>query len=148
MAAGKWKVYNSAKERLCQADIDLNGHTFMCALFTSASNANTLTLSNYADVTNEVANGFGYTTGGFALTTTWDPASDIITFDSNDPFWDASGGSITARYAVIYDLTSATDALLCIMLLDNVDVTINSGEELKIIMAATGVFTLSGAITD
>lgn len=146
--AGKWKVYVKAKSNIGAGLVDFINDSFKCALFTSASNANTLTTPDvYSDLTNEVANGFGYTTGGFTLTCTWTNVGGIaFKFDSNDPFWDASGGSITARYAVIYDDTSS-NILICVCAFST-DVTINSGEELRIIMDSSGVITLSGAITD
>lgn len=147
---GKWKVYDTAKEKLGQGVIAFNSHTFKCALFLSTSNANTLTHDELGDLTNQVSNGFGYTTGGYTLTCTWTNASGVITLDSDDPFWDASGGPITAKYAVIYDDTVANDPLIAVMVLSAQPsgVTATDGEELKIIMSATGIVTLSGATTD
>lgn len=150
-AAGKWKLYNAAKLGIGNGLIDLDGHTFKCALFTSASNANTLTNTLLGDLTNQVANANGYTTGGVTLSNvTWVNASGTITFDCDNPEWIASGGSITARYAVIYDDTAASDPLLCVCLLDTTpaDVTATSGNALQIQINASGVFTLSGATTD
>lgn len=66
-------------------------------------------------VANEVANGGGYTTNGILLTTkTCTEAAKVLTFKADNLTWAAS--TITARYAVIYDRTPATDAtrpLLC-----------------------------------
>ena|ERR1041385_3999476 len=150
MAAGKWKVYNTAKEKIGQALIDLDGHTFKCALFTSSSNANTLTHDELADLTNQVANANGYTTGGVTLTgVTWTNNAGVITFNCADPQWLASGGSIVAKYAVIYDDTPAGDPLLCVCQLDTVtSVTAPNTNFLTIDIATLGVFTLSGATTD
>lgn len=149
MAAGKWKLYNTAKEKIGQGIIDLDGHTFKVALFLSTSNCDTLTHDELADLTNQVANGFGYTTGGQALTgVTWSNSSGTITFNCNDPSWTASGGSITCRFAVIYDDTVVGDPLLCVCRLDTVNVTATDTQELNIIIDATGVFTLSGATTN
>jgi len=150
-APGKWKLYNTAKEKIGQGLIDLDGHTFKMALFTSSSNCNTLTHDELADLTNEVANGSGYTTGGVTLSgVTWTNSSGTITFDCVDAEWIASGGDITARFAVIYDDTASGDPLLCVCLLDTApaDVTATSGNALTIIINASGVFTLSGANTD
>lgn len=152
MAAAKWKIYDSAKLKLGQGIILLNSHTFKCALFSSTSNANTLTHDELADLTNEVPNGFGYTTGGYTLTCTWTNSSGTITFDSDDPFWDVTGGGeITAKYAVIYDDTVAGDPLIAVCNLSTtqaIGVVAISGEELKIIINSLGIFTLSGATTD
>lgn len=146
-AGGKWKVYDAAKWRLAQGDLNLDGITFKCALFTSSSNADDLSHDNFSDLTNQVANGLGYTSGGIALTTTWSFLTTTSTFDSDDPSWVAAGGAIAAKYAVIYD-TTGVSPLLCICKLHDSGVTVNSGEQLKIIIDSTGVFTLSGAITN
>lgn len=150
MAASKWKVYDTFKLKLGQGLIDLSGDTFKCALFTSASNANTLTHDELADLTNEVANGFGYTTGGVTLTgVTWTNNAGVITFTSADPQWLASGGSIVARYAVIYDDTVSGDPLVCVCQLDiGGNVTALTGEFLTIGIDADGILTLSGATTN
>jgi hypothetical protein len=151
MAAGKWKLYDTAKLYIGDGTTDLNSHTFKIALFTSSSDANTLTESTYAGLTNEVASGTGYTTGGNTLSgVTWTQSSGTATFDATDATWTASGGSITARYAVIYDDTSASKVLLCVCLLDTApaDVTVTSGNTLTIQFNASGIFTLSGATTD
>lgn len=151
MAAGKWKLYDSAKEYIGDGTIDLDTHTFKCALFTSSSNANTLTNATLASLTNQVANANGYTTGGNTLASvTWTQTGGTATFDAADTTWTASGGSITARYAVIYDDTAASDELLCVCLLDTTpaDVTATNGNTLTIQFNASGIFTLSGATTD
>jgi hypothetical protein len=151
MAAGKWKVYESAKEFIGDGRIDLDTHSFKIALFTSASNANTLTHDELADLTNQVANGFGYTTGGITLVNvTWIRSGGTVTFDADNVEWTASGGPITARFAVIYDDTDANDALLAVCLLDTTpaDVTATDGNKLQINFNASGIFTLSGAAVD
>lgn len=151
MAAGKWKLYESAKEFLADGSIDLDTHSFKCALFLSTSNANTLSLDELGDLTNEHANANGYTTGGVALTgVTWVRAGGTVTFDCDNPVWTATGGSITARFAVIYDDTHATDALLAVCLLDTTpaDVTATDTNTLTITIHASGVFNLSGAAVD
>jgi hypothetical protein len=64
------------------------------------------------DLTNEIANGNGYTTGGKALAATpsWTvatPAAGQISYDSADPAWAAS--TITsAMAAVLYHTTGST----------------------------------------
>ena len=151
MAAGKWKLYDTAKLNIGDGTTDLNSHTFKIALFTSSSNANTLTNSTLASLTNQVANANGYTTGGNTLSSvTWTQSSGTATFDAADTTWTASGGSITARFAVIYDDTSASDSLVAVCLLDTTpaDVTVTDGNTLTIQFNASGIFTLSGATTD
>ncbi len=153
-AAGKWKLYDAAKLYIGDGTLDLNSNTFKCALFTSLSNCNTLTNSTLSDLTNQVAGANGYTTGGNTLTSvTYTQSSGTATFDAADTTWTASGGSITTRFAVIYQsgtVNSVADALVAVCLLDTApaDVTVTSGNTLTIQFNASGIFTLSGATTD
>lgn len=157
MAAGKWKVYDFAKLYIGEGILDLSSTTdWKIALFLSTSNCNTLSVGTgiYSDLTNEVANGNGYLTGGEdLLSITWTRSGATITFDSDAAAWTASGGSITARYAVAYKnatVGGVVKPLLCVCLLDTApaDVTVTAGNTLTITMNAAGLFTLSGATTD
>jgi hypothetical protein len=157
MAAGKWKLYEIAKKYLADGTFDLDDTTnWKMALFLSTSNANTLSVGTgvYGDLTNEHSNANGYTTGGVALTgITWTNASGTITFDCTDPVWTASGGSIVARFAVVYKnatVNSIVKPLLCVCLLDTTpaDVTTTTGNTFTVTINASGLFTLSGAATD
>ena len=149
MAAGKWKLYEAAKLAIANAEIDLNGDSFKIALFLSTSNCDTLSgTTGIANLTNQVATNFGYTQNTKEVTITTANSSGTITVDeTTDPTWTASGGSITARFAVIYDDTHASKQALCVCLLDTApaDVTATTGNTFKITIAATGLFTLSGA---
>lgn len=156
-AAGKWKFYENAKKYFGDGTLDFDLTTNMqVALFLSTSNANTLSIGTgvYADLTNEVATAFGYTIGGQVLTAeTWTQSAGTATFDCADPVWTASGGSITARFAVIYvnaTVNTIVKPLICVCLLDTApaDVTATSGNTLTLQINASGVFTLSGAAVD
>jgi hypothetical protein len=85
----------------------------------------------------------GYTAGGATAAATWANASGTETFDCADVSWTASGGTIVARFAVIYD--STTGDLIAYSLLDTTpaDVTIASGSTLQLQINVAGVFTLS-----
>lgn len=158
MAAGAWKVYQAAKEYLADGTFDLDNASLglSMALFLSTSNANTLSVGTgvYGDLTNEHANANGYTTGGIALTgEVWTQTSGTATFDCDNVVWTASGGSIVARFAVIYvnaTVNSIVKPLLCVSLLDTApaDVTATNGNTLTISIHASGVLTLSGATSD
>lgn len=144
MAADKWKIYDSFLEFMGDNTIDMDGDTFKVALYTSASNAATITNGDKAALTNEVANANGYTTGGNTLASvTWSQTSGTVTFDSADTVWTASGGSIVSHFAVIYSDTSITDKLVAFSLLDNTpgDITVTDGNTLTIQMNASGIFT-------
>lgn len=147
MAAGSWTVFNLAKKHLADGVFDLDTNTYKMALTTSAQAlaatfVGSSTDCRYADLTNEVASGGGYTTGGKTLTATWTQSTGTITFDVDDQAWTSS--TITARYAVIYDNTTANKNLLAFCLLDSTpaDVSTVSGT-LTITINASGVFTLT-----
>lgn len=147
MAAGNWIMFDSAKEFIADGTIDLDSDTFKVALFTNALTPNRSTQSELADLSNEVANGNGYATGGVALTgVTWGQTGGVATFDANDPSWTASGASIGPfRIAVIYSDTSVGDKLLCYCVLDSADITISDGATFEIRLHANGIFQLSDA---
>lgn len=146
MAASAWALYNKAKKYIGDGTIDLDTHTFKAVLCSSASNAATLTIEDYTAITNELSTANGYTNGGQALTSvTWVESSGTVTFDSNDITWNASGGSITARFCVIYDDTSSPKKLICYTLLDTTpaDVTATAGTPFTIQLSASGIFRAS-----
>lgn len=155
MAADAWKSYNKFKEYLGEGYIDLDGDNLKLALFLSTSNAATLTNSQYADLTNELANANGYLTGGLVLTgVTWTESVGTVTFDCNDPVLTASGGNLVFRFAVMYVVRTITaptgtitNPLICMSLLDNTpaDVTVTNGNTLTFQINASGILTLSGA---
>lgn len=156
-AAGKWKFYDLAKLYLADGTFDMDSTSnWKCALYLSTSNANTLGsgVDVYGDLTNEHANGNGYTTGGVAIgSQTWTNSSGTITWDTADAVWTASGGSITARFAVIYNnatLNGIVKPLLCVCLLDTApaDVTATDTNTFTVQMNASGLFTLGGATSD
>ncbi len=157
MPAGKWKVYDLAKKYIGDGTIDLDDTTnWRMGLYLSTSNANTLGVGTaiLTDITNEHANANGYTTGGVALTgVTWNRAAGTITFDCDNAVWTASGGSITARFAVIYKnatVNGIVKPVLCVMLLDTApaDVTATTTNTFTVTINVLGVFTLSGADVD
>lgn len=154
MAAGKWKLYESAKLAIANGEVDFDNHAFKINLYLSTSNANTLTaatIDQLTDITNQVATAFGYTQNTKAVTITTSNSSGTITVDeTTNPVWTASGGSITARFAVIYDDTHVNDLPICVCLLDTTpaDVTATDGNTLTININASGLFTMSGATSD
>ena len=148
MAADAFKAFNTFREYLADGTVDLDGDTFKMILVLSAWTPNAETDSVYADIVNEHANGNGYTTGGVVVAATWTRSTSTVTFDVADASWTASGGAITARYAVIYDDTpsSPADPLVAYSLLDNspADVSAADGIVFKVQINASGVFTLTG----
>ena len=99
-----------------------------------------------SDVTNEVV-GIGYTAGGQALaskTDVYTGATNTIALAAANTSWAAS--TITARFAVIYDSTPATDATR--PLLGYVDFgadVVSTNGAFTITWNASGILTLAAA---
>ena len=147
-------MYESAKLAWANGTIDFDSHSFKINLYLSTSNANTLTaatITQLSDITNQVATNFGYTQNTKAVTITTANSSGTITIDeTTNPVWTASGGAITARFAVIYDDTHANDMPIAVCLLDTApaDVTATDGNTFTITQNASGILTMSGAAVD
>lgn len=142
MAAGAWTFTNAARTNLLNGTFDLDTDTFYMALFLSTSNIGSGS-TTYAGLTNEHANANGYTTGGQSMgALTLSGTTTVTVDDPADYVWTASGGSITARYAVIYE---SGGNVLCYCLLDSTpaDVTATTGNTLTVALNASGIFTLS-----
>ena len=141
MAATAWTFTNAGRTSLLNGSFDIDSDSWKMALFQSTSNIGSGS-TTYADLTNEVANANGYTTGGIAITLTLSGTTTVTVDIQTDPVWTASGGSITARYAVIYEVGGD---VLCYCTLDSTpaDVVITSGNTLTIAANASGVFTLA-----
>lgn len=139
-AAGAWTFTNGGRTSLLNGTFDIDTDTFKMALFLSTSNIGAAS-TTYAGVTNEHANANGYTTGGVAVTLSL-AGTTTVTVDSSDATWTASGGSIVARFAVIYEVSGN---VLCYCLLDSTpaDVTVTDGNSLTVQINASGVFTLA-----
>jgi hypothetical protein len=142
VAASVWTFPDSARTDLLNGTFDLDTDTFLCALFLSTSNIGAAS-TTYAGLTNEHANANGYTTGGISLGTLSLSGTTTVTVDeTTNPQWTASGGSITARYAVIYE---SGGRVLCYCLLDDTpaDVTATAGNTFTVTFHASGIFTLA-----
>jgi hypothetical protein len=141
MAAGAWTFTSAGRTSLLNGTFDIDSDTWKMGLFLSTSNIGAAS-TTYAGLTNEHANANGYTTGGIAITLTLAGTTTVTVDISSDPVWTASGGSITARFAVIYEVGGN---VLCYCLLDDTpaDVTATTGNTLTVAAHASGVFTLA-----
>jgi hypothetical protein len=141
MAAGTWTFTNGARSSILDGTFDIADDTYKCALFLSTSNIGAAS-TTYAALTNEHANANGYTTGGITVDLTISGTTTVKVDIATDPVWTASGGSIIARFAVIYEVGGN---VLCYCLLDSTpaDVTATTGNTLTVAAHASGVFTLA-----
>ena len=139
-AAGNWTFTDVSRTDMLNGTFDFDTDAFKMALFLSTANIGAAS-TTFAGVTNEVATAFGYTAGGVALTLGLSGTTTAMV-DSTDATWTASGGSIVARFAVIYEVTGN---VVCYCLLDSTpaDVTVTTGNTLTVQIAAGGVFDLA-----
>lgn len=141
MAAGTWTFTSEGRTKLLDGTFDIDSDSYKMALFLSTSNIGAGS-TTYAGLTNEHSNANGYTTGGIAVTLTLSGTTTVTVDITTDPVWTASGGSITARFAVIYEVSGR---VLNYCLLDSTpaDVTATDGNTLTVQIHASGVFNLS-----
>ena len=142
MATGTFQIPYNAKTKLLTADVDLSAVNWKVALVTSSNNLAVGTSDLYSNMTGEVATGNGYTQGGTSCTLGVSGSGTTKTATMADVQFSASGGSITARYAVWYD--SVSSIILGWVLLDSLDadVVISNGAQLTL-KATNGLFTLT-----
>lgn len=110
-------IFNSLHEDLSRGVIDFDADTFKALLVTSAYTPNKDSHDRRDDITNEVANGNGYTTGGAttSVTVARNNATDstVITFGAVS--WPSS--TIEARRMIVYKArggaASADELVFC-----------------------------------
>lgn len=133
---------------------DLTGATIKMLLTSSSYTPDTDNVGHkaLADITNELANGQGYTTGGVALSapTIADFSTTGYKFSTGNASWTASGSGIPAwRYGVIYvegSLWSITSPLLAYFTGDSAPADIPltaAGNSLQVTCPANGWFTIA-----
>jgi hypothetical protein len=149
MAAQAWQVYNKAKKSIGNATLSLAATTYRISLVTSASNFHTFTISTFASLTGEIADGNGYSTSGKAMTSevwTVGASAKQYKFDADDVVWTGTGGAINnIKAAVIWISGASTLArkLLCHASLTSAQFNLSIGNTLTIQMASTGIITLT-----
>lgn len=150
MAAPTITLYNDFAKRLGDAtNLLLPSGTFKWTLH-SSSYTFSAAHAVYADLTNELTTGNGYTNGGLAATgvTLTKVTTNDFMFDSDDPQWTAAGGSIPAwRYAVLRRVGTVNgfvDPLVLCVLGDSAPADIAATADtyiLKFTVDATGLVT-------
>lgn len=124
-----------------QTPIDFEADTIKVALLTSTYTPNAAHVF-YSDLTNEVANGNGYTTGGATLggkAVTY--SGGTTTFDATDATWTTS--TITARYAVVYKSSGVGTTSPLLFLYDFGSDKSSSGGTFTVAWNASGLATLT-----
>ena len=141
MTAGAWTFTNTGRTNLLNGTFDIDTDSYKMALLLSTSNIGAAS-TTYAGLTNEVANAVGYTTGGIAVAFTLSGTTTVSAVMTTAPVWTASGGSITARFAAIYEVAGN---VLAYALLDATpaDVTATDGNTLTVGANGATIFTLA-----
>jgi hypothetical protein len=143
-------AYDSFKRDLINGTMDVDTDTFICGLSTSAYTPNRSTHETVSNITNELS-GNGYARQTLASVALTEPTTGTWMFDSADPVFTASGGSIVARYYWVFDdtPTSPADPLCHYGLLDTTpaDVTATDGNTLTLEVNVSGWWRLSGEET-
>jgi hypothetical protein len=146
--SGTMVFYDSFIEAVGDGTIDLDSDTIKVALFTS-SHTPAVTDTAYSGLSNEVASGNGYTTGGEALTNVvWSQTNGAAQFNADYLVFHATGGSIVARYYVLYSSTATGNDLILYNLIDynDIDVTVADGNILVLEWLSDGI--IKGSMSD
>lgn len=140
MAAGSWTLTSEGRTKLLDGTIIPGSSTFHMGLYLFTSNIGSGS-TTIAGVTNEVANAFGYTTGGVAVTVSMS-GTTTVTVTCGDAVWTASGGSIVARFGIIYVVGGH---VLAYCLLDDTpaDITTTAGNTLTIHESGSGLLQVA-----
>ena len=105
------KLYGQFIQQSFNKEIDWDSDTIKVALLTNSYTPDQDAHNYFDDVVAFEVTGTGYTSGGITLTNktnTYTSATNVIVLDADDVTWSSS--TITARYAVVYDATPATNA--------------------------------------
>ncbi len=132
-------LYNSFKHKVLDGSIDMDTHAFKMALL-DESYVPSADHVGYADLSGEVPDGNGYTTGGKALTgVTLTSAGGTTTWDADDVSWPAS--TFSAAFGVIYDDTASGKPLVKCFDFGGTKYPYNG--DFSIIFNASGILTLT-----
>jgi hypothetical protein len=143
MAAGPVTIPLDNLVLLFDGTFDLDTDVFRAALFNSSFS----TATRFYSTTNEIAGVNGYTQGGALVDNiTLGEVAGVVTFDADPVAWNAVGGPIAARYAVLYKVGGG-NPILGYVLLDTTpaDVTVTDGNSLTITWAANGIIRVTQA---
>ena len=135
-------LYNHSAARFADGS-NAVGDTYKAKLLTAATfDATHTTLA--ATGGTEATTATGYTAGGAALTgvAVTTVTTNDAKFDANDVTWTASGGAITASYAILYNDTDANDPPVAFIDFGGSE-SAGDGTDFKIIWNASGIFTFT-----
>lgn len=139
-------MYGLAHKSAWNKEIDFDADVIKVMLCTSSYTPNQDTHQYKSSVTNEVT-GTGYTAGGATLTSptvNYTTGTNTLAFDAADVSWPTS--TITARYAVVYDSSPASDATRPLIgYIDFGADVVSTGGTFAITFDAAGIFSVTVA---
>lgn len=147
MAAGNWTFTDATRTKLLDGTFDLNTDLFKVALHLVTGTqpaAGTTAWSGLA--TSEHAANNGYTAGGLptggGTALELSGTTSVKVTESTPYVWTANGGSIVAKWGVLYEVGGD---VLAYFLLDSggADVTVTDGNTLTLTPHASGIFTVA-----
>jgi hypothetical protein len=135
-------LYNHTTKRFADG-ANAVGDTYRVILCTAATfDATNTTLAGITKT--EVVTGNGYTTGGVALTNV--SVTTVTTngakFDADDASWTASGGPITANFAIVFNDTDADDPPVAFIDFGGAE-TAGDGTDFLVVWDVDGIFKWS-----
>lgn len=153
MAAGNIIFPFKAKLNLFNATglLGANPANFRLALYSNLLVPDDATMEVLADLSNEIANGNGYVTGGLALSSVvLNQTGGVVKFTADQLIWTAAGGPIPAwRYGFFYylgTLNAKVNPLIGHFLGDNTPADIpatSNGNTLTVTPNAAGIVVAS-----
>lgn len=105
------KLYGQFLQQALNKEVDWDTDTIKVALLSNSYTPDQDAHNYFDDVVANEVTGTGYTAGGATLankTNTYNSSTNVIVLDADDVTWSSS--TITARYAVVYDASPATNA--------------------------------------
>lgn len=141
MAAGSWTFYNDGKLRLQNNAYNFVSDTIKCILATSSYTPDAEAHSVLADITNEVSGG-NYARITLASKSITRSGGTVTVTSAN--IQQASNSTITAKYAILYDDTHASDGLIAYVDLNTGGGSVSStASSFDIVISGSGLWTVS-----
>lgn len=137
-----WTFTNTARTNLLKGDNNWASGSFKVALFLATSGVGPAS-TTYGSLTNEVASGNGYTTGGLSVGLTLSGTTAVTATFNSVLTWTGSGSGFSAYYAVLYAVGSGD--IIAYFLMDSTpqNVVVAAGAPLNIDQTVTPLATLS-----
>lgn len=137
-----WTLINGARQNLLKGDNNWAAGSFKLALFNSTSGLGP-TSTTYSSLTNEVAAGNGYITGGISVGLVLTGTTSVTVNFAAPAVWTGSGSGFSAYYAVHYAVSSGDIIAYCLLDSTPQNVVVAAGATLTIDNTATPLVTLS-----